>query len=357
MKDAFFRLVEKINNWVYCVVLWWTYTILRYKRSGKLPKLSGEERKKIQNYWKQHYGKKIPLYEYKWYKAKGTPLDPRIIPDVIWHNKIEPHFANVQMEKAFSDKNYFDLVVGKANSPETVCHCINYQLLDERYQPLSPAEVCEKVKAAGEVICKPSIDSGGGRSIQFLKSEDATEENIQGLVAHYGGNFIVQKLIEQHEFFSRFNPTSLNTMRFATFLYQGEVHILSGGLRIGRKDSRVDNLSSGGYYIQFDSDGNFFNDVITDEPSLRDYIRYQALDNRLDFTNLRVPYLENVQALIRTMHYRLPHFRIINWDIAVDKNATPIVVEYNLLDLSPDLYQLNLGPFFGDLTEKVLDEI
>ena len=51
---------------------------------------------------------------------------------------------------------------------------------------------------------------------------------------------------------------------------------------------------------------------------------------------------------------RMAHFRIIGWDIAVDRAGEPVLVEFNA---PPGQMQGTNGPIFGDLTDAVLEEV
>ena len=357
MKDAFFKIFDKFYNFIYRMVLRITYLVLTFKRCRSLSSISRKDRQRIENYWKKTYGKKIPLFEYKWFRVKDVNLDERLIPDVIWHSVIEPYYTNLQMIKGFQDKNYFELIVGKENSPITLCHCINRQFLDENYKDLNVAEVCEILKKEKEVICKPSIDSGGGRGIIFLTQQTISKEKIAQLLSEYSGNFIIQRIIRQHEFLNQFNANALNTMRFVSFLHEGQVHILSAFLRIGGEDSRLDNVSSGGSYIQICSNGKLGGNVVRKDLTSHDLIKENKLSNGLRFEGLEIPQYDEIRTLIKNMHYKLAHFQIVNWDNALQENSIPIIVEYNLIDASAYFHQLNNGPIFGDLTEKVLKEV
>lgn len=53
----------------------------------------------------------------------------------------------------------------------------------------------------------------------------------------------------------------------------------------------------------------------------------------------------------------MPHFRLVSWDIAVDNENNPVLVECNLKFGQLDFHQLNNGPLFGDDTEIILDEV
>ena len=36
--------------------------------------------------------------------------------------------------------------------------------------------------------------------------------------------------------------------------------------------------------------------------------------------------------LLEETAFKLSHFKIINWNVRVDKNGVPIIIEYNLMD-------------------------
>lgn len=48
---------------------------------------------------------------------------------------------------------------------------------------------------------------------------------------------------------------------------------------------------------------------------------------------------------------------MISWDVAIDKDAEPVLIEANLQIGDIDILQPVNGPLFGDLTEDVLKEV
>lgn len=357
MKDAFFRWWQRLSDWVYVLVTGFTYLVYSHRQYKGAPALSRQEKARIRQYWKKHYGKTVPLKQYAWIKAKGYDPDPRIIPDIFWHTRVEPAFTNLQMEAGFRDKNYYETIVGRKNSPETLCRCINGQLLDGDYLPLDAQGACSVFKKEAEVICKPSVDSGGGRRILFLSADAVTPETVTNLISEYEGNFIVQKIVKQHAFMSSLNVDSLNTMRITTFLYKGEVHLLYGAVRIGVPKSRLDNFSSGGAYVQLTRDGTMMDYAFQENHAENDLTKMKELPSGADFAGLQIPQWQEIQNLLRKLHYKLPYFKIINWDVALQEDGTPIIIEYNLIDSTPFPDQLSIGPVFGDLTEEVLQDM
>ena len=48
------------------------------------------------------------------------------------------------------------------------------------------------------------------------------------------------------------------------------------------------------------------------------------------------------------MHKQLPHFDLVGWDIAVDREGIPVILEYNCVAPSLDLPQIAGGPLFSE---------
>lgn len=70
----------------------------------------------------------------------------------------------------------------------------------------------------------------------------------------YKRNFIIQKAVSQSSFMSVFNPSSVNTLRVATYrsVKTGKVHVINAVMRIGASGKNVDNAHSGGRFIGID---------------------------------------------------------------------------------------------------------
>lgn len=359
MKDKFLKWLDKIYVIIYKSVVTITYFVITKRKCRNCTKISRHERKEIKQYWRKTIKKRISCREYNWYKSKDVKVMPEIIPDLIWHSYIEPYYNSLLMEKGFKDKNYFETIIGRKNSPDTVLHCINGQLLDEDYLPINNQKAVERIYSEREVICKPSIDSGGGRGICFIKAGDIDADGINDLTKKYEGNFIIQKILKQHKDLNKLNPNSLNTMRIVSFLYKGEVHIISRWIRVANSNSRLDNISSGGYYFPINDEGILGDVVIDEDLDSHDLIIHNKTDkdNRFKFSGMIIPNWNEVIKIISENHYKLPHFRIINWDVAIKEDGIPVIIEYNLIDASVSFHQLHTGPIFGDLTDDVLKEV
>ena len=56
---------------------------------------------------------------------------------------------------------------------------------------------------------------------------------------------------------------------------------------------------------------------------------------------------------MKTLHHQAPFFKLISWDIGIDKDDEPVLIEYNCHGQSIDFQAVN-GPLFGEYTEEVL---
>ena len=48
---------------------------------------------------------------------------------------------------------------------------------------------------------------------------------------------------------------------------------------------------------------------------------------------------------------------MISWDLAIEENGDPLLIEFNVCYGELDFHQLCNGPIFKDLTREVLDDV
>jgi hypothetical protein len=189
-----------------------------------------------------------------------------------------------------------------------------------------------------EVVIKP--DNGkGGEGVIFKKAKEINLDKLS-----LSSDYIVQPVIEQHDELKVINPSSVNTFRVFTFISpQGEVKVKFTMLRFGNGDSRVDNSSGGGGWVNIQSDGVMKN------------MSYDINGNKFGrihpstgvvYSKLSFPFVENVNRFCQNLHKNFPYNSIVGWDIAVDESENPILIEWNANN--PGLWQIEAlyGPFF-----------
>jgi len=331
--------IMKIQEWRY---------LLKY--TNRKNKLTREQKKQIRQYWKK-YTHISPLWA-KYYTGNGNDFDPRYIPNTLIYGKIDKYFNNKQLAWGMCDKNYYSKLFAGFLQPECIVRKIGDILYDENYRLISEKQALELVKSERKFIYKPTLETGSGRGIEFVDQKIDSDDKLKQLI-NSTGNYTIQKIIQQHEDLKKIHKESVNTIRITSLIIDSEVYILSSVLRMGVDKSNVDNATAGGITCGIMPDG-----------TLRDYATSYYAGKKIYkhpqgfvFKGFKVPsYLRSV-AMVKEMHSIIGHFKLASWDIAVREDGEPILIEVNLRKGSINFHQFNNGPLFGDLTDKVLDEV
>ena len=223
---------------------------------------------------------------------------------------------------------------------------------DANYRQLTEQQAIDLILQNGEVICKPSQDSGSGRSIQFWNTEKETT-NIRKFLEKSNDSYIIQRVLKQHPQLDSVHKGSINSLRICSLLLKDGVHILSSCLRMGVNKSRIDNVTAGGISVGILPDGTM------DEYAYHYFTgeRTNVHPQGFVFKSQKVPAYDKALDLVKKAHPVIPHFRLVSWDIAIDVHGDPVLIEANMRKGGINLNQFSNGPLFGDLTEMVLDEV
>ena len=49
----------------------------------------------------------------------------------------------------------------------------------------------------------------------------------------------------------------------------------------------------------------------------------------------------------------VPMFGVASWDIAIDADGEPVLIEYNVGGAGIDIHQYNNGPLYGKYRERI----
>lgn len=293
---------------------------------------------------------------HRYFTHMNSEFHKEYIPEDIFYNIIEPSLNMVDMSSSLTDKNLLNRIIKKVKQPLIIIKNINgYYYSEDQSKILNMKEVLEVCKTHNKMVIKPSIDTYGGNNVVvFTVENDKTDYNdlsLEELIKSYKKNFIIQGWIDQHEKISSLNPSSVNTIRSKSLFVNGEVKILNNVLRVGSKDAHVDNTGNGGLRC-----------IVNDDGSLKPQ-GYNANDGLIsrshtdvDFENFKIPNYERVKEVVKQMHQQIPYFKMVSWDIAIDKKEEPVLVEFNVI--SQGIFsQHGYGPLFGNYTKEVLSGI
>ena len=217
---------------------------------------------------------------------------------------------------------------------------------------ISLEEAIDRCSDINEAVIKPTVFGTWGEGVKLFHSEKGfiPELNItvNELFKRYHDSFIVQSKLEQHQDLARLNPTSVNTIRVMSYLKDNEVIILYAVIRIGRMGQVVDNETAGGIKADINLQTGRIKGPAFGSPTEKDM---PQTDSGAVLDGYLIPSFPKVLDFVKSLHVRLPYFRIVGWDISVDKDGEPVMIEWNR---QAELSQVAHGPAFGDYTEEIL---
>ena len=324
----------------------------KFKNLEVRRRLTKEQKKEIQDFYIDAIGKRIPLYMHEYFYSRNGVFSKYYIPSTLYLADLLPKANNHSVSSAYNDKNLCDLLFPGENIVHSILKNINgyYYYKDE---PVSEEEAVTRCNNMNEVIIKPSRKSKGKDIQLFSVNEGITDlegKTIRQLFKEYAKDFMIQKKVRQHKDMSALNPSSLNTLRILSYRSDMEVLIIYSVVRIGRLNQVIDNQSAGGLSTTISPEGKLgkfsFGAVGSD--------RIEVTDTGIKLEGYQIPSFDKAIEFVKRLHFKLPFFNIIGWDVAIEENGEPILVEYNT---GPGLSQSAFGSGMGEYTERIIKEL
>ncbi|MBR3022695.1 MAG: hypothetical protein IKH59_10105 [Bacteroidaceae bacterium] len=304
----------------------------------------------IKAYFKKYLKRDVPTYWHQYLYSRNDLFSVKYIPASVYRTSIVFRLNDFQYSLAYVDKGFYDTLFPDVNRPKTFVKNVNGFYYDDK-QSISKEEAIARCSNLKEAIIKPTAMSSYGSGVQLFHAEDGfvpeMKMSINDLFARYKKSFIVQSKLEQHPDLARLNPTSVNTIRVLSYRRENEVVILYAVLRIGRKGKVVDNETAGGIKADIDLQTGRIKGVAFGGPKEP---KMPRTDSGVELDNYLIPSFPQVLDFVKDLHFRLPYFRLIGWDVSVDSDGKPIMIEWNR---SAELSQVAHGPAFGDYTEEI----
>lgn len=314
------------------------------------PLTKGQEAE-IKAYFKKHFNRDIPTYWHQYFYSRNGLYSEKYIPASIYSSSIIYNLNNYQFSLAYVDKGFYDTLFPDVNRPHTIIKNVNGLYYDDK-NPISLEEAIDRCSNLKEAVIKPTVLGTWGVGVNLFHAEKGfvpeMNMSVNDLFSHYKNSFIVQSKLEQHPDLAKLNPTSVNTIRVMSYRRDNEVVILYAVIRIGRMGKVVDNETSGGIKADIDLQTGRIKGPAFGSPTEKNM---PQTDSGAVLDNYLIPSFPQILDFVKSLHYRLPYFRLIGWDISVDTNGKPVMIEWNR---SAELSQVAHGPAFGDYTEEIL---
>ena len=304
--------------------------------------LSKTQKAEIKTFFRNLGERSISTQWHKFYSLSNGNFSVEYVPEDLFYVKIESQLNPSMFYPTLSDKNLLERLFPSINQPKTVVKNVN----GFYYHNLRLIEMNEAINLCcvpKELIIKPTIETWGGNNVLLFNFADHENgrgrDYIEKLFIKYGKNFIVQERVQQHHAMTLLNSTSLNTFRVMTFLKGKEVFVLSTVVRMGREGSIIDNSASGGITCGIQRNGDM-NEVGFDQNGKR----IRTTDNGLAFKNMSFTFLKEIESTAKKLHSEFSYFRLLSWDLAIDKDENVVLIECNVKGQGINSHQLNNGP-------------
>ena len=184
----------------------------------------------------------------------------------------------------------------------------------------------------------------------YMNGVETPEKDIDYFIHSLKGRFIIQPYINQHKEVNEIYSGSINTVRVWSVNPKhssniNDIVIVGALLRIGARESIVDNWAQGGLVVGIDENG-----------TLMKYGYYKPghgtkterhPDTSIKFEGIKLPYYKELIKAVKLFHSKLNAIHSVGWDVAITEDG-PLFVEGN------DDYELGFfQTCFGGMKKQV----
>ena len=332
----------------------YTGKILQSMKQCPMKPLTKSQEAEIKEYFYQYFHRDVPTYWHQYLYSRNGIYSKKYIPASLYFSSIMPRLNNYKFGPPYADKGFYDTVFRDFNRPRTIVKNVNGFFYDGD-GPISKEEALSRCRNLESAVIKPSLFGHWGEGVQLFHSEDGAvpESNcsLEEMFSQYKNGFIVQEKLIQHPDLGKLNPTSVNTIRVMSYREGDEIIILYAVIRIGREGKVVDNETAGGIKADVDISSGRIKGPAFGGPKEKDLL---YTDSGVLLDGYQIPSFPQILEFVKEMHFRLPYFRLVGWDISVDEAGRPVMIEWNK---SPELSQVAHGPAFGEYTDRILSGV
>jgi len=318
-------------------------------------------RKEVKAYWREKLGIYVNPVWHEILAKQTSNFDPRNLNQEIWDSqirrKLNPASHHVPV---ISDKNFYDFYIDKKNLPATVFKIVRGNFFNPENELITKEQAKDLLFEADNILFVKSSNLFQGLNtfkIHIRKPHivlNSTELDFDEFISRMGHDVIVQRVIKQHSKIAKMHPNSLNTLRIFTLRLSSGVHFLSAFQKFGADNNDADNTGNG-----------VICGIHKKTYELYDYgydRRYQKStvhpSTGMSYRSFGViPHCKKAIDLCKNTHRNLFYHNFIGWDVSIQLNGEPVIIEPNTKQ-DIEFYQIIKGePFLGEFTEQVLEEI
>lgn len=313
--------------------------------------LTAEQRKAAKAYWSRYTKHFSPLW-HELLTAQTGVFDVRYVPVDVQYTEIEDRLNDWGSAHGIDNKNNYSMYFPEIRHPKSVFRKMAGIYHDDDYTIISKEQAIQNCIDCGNVIFKVALESGKGGGITFWRTEDGKDTLLQ-MLEELPEETNAQEYITQHPDMAWMNPSSCNTIRVVTYANEKGIRVIRSYFQVGTSDSvRMGQVAVGGVCAGIKPDGMLY-------PKAYDvhYVGHEAHPCGIRYADFRVPSYDKVCDIAIKLAGKMGDFRLISWDFTVGEDGEPVFIEMNLKYGGTMYHQLSSGPFFGEDSDAILDEI
>lgn len=181
------------------------------------------------------------------------------------------------------------------------------------------SDFCLSVK---RIFCKPNKGTMGVGICSFQVVDKESAYKIYADLLNITDDWIIEETIIQGKELTEWNDTSINTIRFPSFLKDGNFIVYYPKIRVGRKGQIVDNFAQGGMIAMIDGESGV---ICTDAYTKANELIVVHPDSGKPFKGERIPHWRELLEYAEALHRSMPQHIYVAWDFAYTTKGWDIV--------------------------------
>ena len=333
----------------------------KWYNAGLLNEVDEQFVAEVKEYWNDKTNRRLDPSLHLAFMNLNSKKEPRLLSYGVMNYEVYPVFNDYSVTNYYGDKNIYDHVIQPSSTVVTVLRGIRGKYFDASYNHIQPSEALELLKKTDKkMIIKPSRSNNGSGISKFkidvnkVSFSDKTM-SVEDLLNEFGGNFIIQEMLEQHPNMAEPHPDSVNSLRMVTFRWKGEIKYLLAYVRIGSNgDIRDNGDTDTDPRVGVKDNGEFFDFALSHDGKKHT----EHPTTGFKFSELKaIPNYDEFIQYVKELHEKFLHLDIISWDIAVGRDGRPVFIEANFAGPIPFYQLVSQKPMFGELTEEVMEYV
>src|SRR5699024_10208919 len=220
-----------------------------------------------------------------------------------------------------NNKNKTNIFIEKDKFAETFKDYLGRDSIMLNLDGKSINEVKSWLSDKNVVFAKPS-KGVEGRGVTRLDIDDNIDDAIDFCLKN--NLDLIEEAIVQHPDMNILYPDAINTIRFITFIENGNVKLLGASLRMGN-GGHVDNAAEGGVYASIDITTGKLDSLAFNSEG--DKFTHHPITNQ-PIKGFQIPLWEGVIETCKKAAKEIPDVRCIGWDVAISEKG-PLLIEGN----------------------------